>query len=94
MAIAKIFKFSSKTIRVVHGPLYEELEIDWEKYTIPDLANILKMCLTPKLLKQSKVFKASDIKKGISVHEGGSHIDIIIDGIGTTDTLSVYDYQL
>ena len=75
--------------RVVYGLLADAIEIDYTQKSLADISEQIKLALCKIERVVPKVF----IGQSICVYEGGNHLDIINDGVGSMGWLIVEEYQ-
>ena len=85
-----VIKIADDKIRVVHGKLVNELTLDWSK-SLGELRELIEFSMgfeeNLPSLKKAKY-------KNILVYEGGNHIDIVEDGVGSLDLLIIEDHHV
>ena len=87
----KVIKLNESVIRVIHGDLYEELDIEWDKYDLKELKTMLEILLDSH---QNDLKSLRRKGKNIKIYKGSNHIDIVEDGVGSLGILKVLDYHL
>lgn len=80
-------------IRFIEGDLAPLIEMDWSAYHLDDLATILDNAINHFRDINDKIPR----KRGDTIlkfHRGGSHIDLVEDGVGTTHMLKICDIDI
>lgn len=93
----KVVNLSDKEKRIIYGELADQFDLDYSqelgklKRDIEFALSVLEQ-LQPKLFakKQPKLFA----KKNVRVYEGGHHLDIINDGVGSLNWLIIEDHPM
>lgn len=85
----KAIKTNDKTLRVIYGPLAEDLDIDWTQ-GLDDMKGIIEFLLSNHYGQSLPSFKKAKFKN-IKVYTGSSHLDIVDDGVGSLGLLRVED---
>ncbi|KOC22241.1 hypothetical protein GL58_07165 [Comamonas testosteroni] len=74
--------------RVVYGLLAEAIDIDYSQKSLSELGEQIRLVLSNIERVAPKAFVGQNIR----VHEGGNHLDIINDGVGSMGWLIVEDH--
>ncbi len=89
----RIYRLKNGMKRVVFGKLVNSFDID---YTNPDLTELkgdIQYCLEILANTGSLKDRFMFFNKKVAVHEGGNHLDIIDDGVGSLNWLIVEDHH-
>lgn len=74
--------------RIVYGPLTTVFDIDYAALPLAELREVIELALLSLDRMVPNLFKG----KSIRVYEGGNHLDIINEGVGTMGWLTVEDH--
>lgn len=76
--------------RVVYGLLAEAIDIDYSQKSLSALGEQIKLALC----NIERVVPRAFVGQNIRVYEGGNHLDIINDGVGSMGWLIVEEYSI
>ncbi|MDP7849478.1 hypothetical protein [Acinetobacter baumannii] len=82
--------------RVIHGKLLDDLDIDYTQ-NLDSLKADIELALTT-WIRMNKLTLIGSLKtisvKNVVVHQGSSHLDIVEDGVGSLNWLTVLDNRI
>lgn len=88
----KIIRLPNGIKRRVFGKMVGKFDIDYTNENLSELKRDIESCL--EIMSQSSRIadKFKFYNKRVAVHEGGHHIDIYDDGVGTLNWLTIEDH--
>lgn len=89
----KIIRLPNGIKRRVFGKMVGKFDIDYTNENLSELKRDIESCL--EIMSQSSRIadKFKFYNKRVAVHEGGHHIDIYDDGVGTLNWLTIEDHD-
>lgn len=87
----KIINLDNGIKRIIHGKMANSFEIDFTQ-NLSDLKADVAMYLSYLRASPSLKNRLMFLNKNVDVHQGGHHIDIIDDGVGSLNWLIVEDH--
>ena len=85
----KVVNLSDKEKRIIYGELADQFDLDYSK-ELGKLKRDIEFALSVLEQLQPKLFA----KKNVRVYEGGHHLDIINDGVGSLNWLIIEDHPM
>ncbi len=87
----KVIKASEDRIRIIKGPLLNDVDIDWSQ-PMEDIKQLLEFAISlyGNDMQTLKNKRYSELR----VYEGGNHIDIIDHGKGSLNLLFVEEHNV
>lgn len=83
----KVINLPSNEKRIIYGELADQFDLDYSQ-ELGGLKHDIEFALPILKRLQPKLFS----KKNIRVYEGGHHLDIINDGVGSLNWLIIEDH--
>lgn len=83
----KVINLPSNEKRIIYGELADQFDLDYSQ-ELGSLKRDIEFALPILERLQPKLFS----KKNIRVYEGGHHLDIINDGVGSLNWLIIEDH--
>ena len=85
----KVVNLSDKEKRIIYGELADQFDLDYSQ-ELGKLKRDIEFALSVLEQLQPKLF----VKKNVRVYEGGHHLDIINDGVGSLNWLIIEDHPI
>ena len=85
----KVVNLSDKEKRIIYGELADQFDLDYSQ-ELGKLKRDIEFALSVLEQLQPKLFA----KKNVRVYEGGHHLDIINDGVGSLNWLIIEDHPM
>ena len=85
----KVVNLSDKEKRIIYGELADQFDLDYSQ-ELGKLKRDIEFALSVLERSQPKLFA----KKNVRVYEGGHHLDIIDDGVGSLNWLIIEDHPI
>lgn len=85
----KVVNLSDKEKRIIYGELADQFDLDYSQ-ELGKLKRDIEFALSVLEQLQTKLFA----KKNVRVYEGGHHLDIINDGVGSLNWLIIEDHPM
>ena len=85
----KVVNLSDKEKRIIYGELADQFDLDYSQEP-GKLKRDIEFALSVLEQLQPKLFA----KKNVRVYEGGHHLDIINDGVGSLNWLIIEDHPM
>ena len=85
----KVVNLSAKEKRIIYGELADQFDLDYSQ-ELGKLKRDTEFALSVLEQLQPKLFA----KKNVRVYEGGHHLDIINDGVGSLNWLIIEDHPM
>ena len=85
----KVVNLSDKEKRIIYGELADKFDLDYSQ-ELGKLKRDIEFALSVLEQLQPKLF----VKKNVRVYEGGHHLDIINDGVGSLNWLIIEDHPM
>jgi hypothetical protein len=85
----KVVNLSDKEKRIIYGELADQFDLDYSQ-ELGKLKRDIEFALSVLEQLQPKLF----VKKNVRVYEGGHHLDIINDGVGSLNWLIIEDHPM
>ena len=85
----KVVNLSAKEKRIIYGELADQFDLDYSQ-ELGKLKRDIEFALSVLEQLQPKLFA----KKNVRVYEGGHHLDIINDGVGSLNWLIIEDHPM
>ena len=89
----KIIRLSNGVKRRVFGKMAGRFDIDFTNENLSELKYDIESCLDIMSKSARITDKFKFYNKRVFVHEGGHHIDICDDGVGSLNWLTIEDYE-
>lgn len=90
-AMIEVLKIEKNKFRIVRGRLVGELKVDWSIQNLSELRRLIEFGLSFEnelpSLKKAKY-------KNMRVYEGGNHLDIIDNNVGSLGLLRIEDHYV
>ncbi|OFT02810.1 hypothetical protein HMPREF3107_02655 [Neisseria sp. HMSC31F04] len=85
----KVLKLSSNEKRIIYGEMVDQFDLDYSQ-ELDKLKQDIEFALSVLRKLQPKLFS----KKNVHVYEGGHHLDIINNGVGSLGWLIIEDHPI
>lgn len=89
----RIYRLKNGIKRVVFGKLVNSFDIDYTNPNLTELKGDIQYCLEILANTGSLKDRFMFFNKKVAIHEGGNHLDIIDDGVGSLNWLIVEDHH-